>query len=184
MSPGEHTRLKMEGHRPLLLYIRNSYIQKLSRGSGKTWPSADCQPWREDLPTPQISPAIACAHAKGLGAHLCGGRCGGVRRRAPHPLCTWDPQGGGPAQYRSLSHSGRSSRSSFAAAGICNLGGLSCAARGASRPPPRTAASRFHSASCRRHGRARTVTELQACQGPRQHRHTHRCLGSDSGSTG
>lgn len=163
----------MELCSPLLLYIKSSHIQRFFfKGSGKTRLSADCQPWREDLPTLQISPAIARPHAMGPGAHLCGGRCGGVPRRALHQLCIWDHQGGGPVQYQSLSRSGQSSHSSFALAGICNLGGLSCAAHGVSQPPPQTAASHFHSASYRKHSRARIPTEPQACQGPRQRQQT------------
>lgn len=154
----------MELCSPLLLYLRNSYIQELFQGIRKTWPSADCQPWREDLPILQVHPAIAYLHAKGPGAHLCG-RCGGVHHLALCPFCTWDHQGGGPVQYQSPSRSGRFSHSSFSSAGICNLGGPSCAAHGASRPPPRMAASRFHSASCRKHSRARMANST--------HTHTH-----------
>lgn len=186
MSPGEYTHFqsaRWSYAAPSFCTSEIATPRGFLKGSGKTWPCADCQPWREDLLILQVSPAIAYPYAKGPGAHLCG-RCGGVHRRALHQPCTWDHQGGGPVQYQSLSRSGQSSHSSFASAGICNLGGLSCAAHGAFRPPPRMAASRFHSASCRKHSRARMAMEFQACQGPRQCQHIRCCLESDSRSTG
>lgn len=141
------------------------------RGLGKVWPSA------HNEGRPSYTPGQShyyLPHAKGPRAYLCG-RCGGVCRRGLHRLCTWDHQGGGPVPCQSPSRSGQPSHSSSAVAGTCNLGGLSCVGHGASRPPPRKDASRFHSASCREHSRARMSPELQGCQGPRQHQHTHYC---------
>lgn len=48
----------MELCSPLLLYVRNSYIQELFQGIGKTWPYADCQPGGKTNPHSKSVPLL------------------------------------------------------------------------------------------------------------------------------
>lgn len=108
-------------------------------------------PISADAETP-TSPAGAGTCCGAPGAHLCG-RCDGVGHPGWHQPCTRCCQGGGPAQVRSQSHLGPSSRSSCGVAGTCNLGGPSCVGPAAALPPPRRGASHSRSASCSSKGR-------------------------------